>query len=127
MPYYHVWFATKNRKWLLDGDVAECAKGVMLEIAATRGINVLELEPMIDHVHVLLEATTSSDLSWALKLLKGRSAYEVFRSFPELKIDAGIDSLWQKSFDSRVVPVEQLRTVRRYIRTQDQRLEKCER
>ena len=127
MPFYHVWFATKNRKWLLDGDVAERAKGVMLEVATSREIKVLELESMVDHVHVLLEAPTSADLSWSLKLMKGRSAYEVFRAFPELRIDAGVNSLWQRSFDSRVVPAEQVNSVRRYIQTQDQRLEKYER
>ena len=30
MPFYHVWFATKNRKWLLNGDVGERPMGVML-------------------------------------------------------------------------------------------------
>jgi REP element-mobilizing transposase RayT len=91
-----VWFATKNRKWLLDGDVAEKAKSVMLFVASERGISIRALETMVDHVLVLLEANSAADLSWYLKLLKGRSAYEVFRTFPELKIDAGLDSLWQK-------------------------------
>jgi putative transposase len=99
---------------------------VILDVAATRQINVLELETMVDHVHILMEATTSSDLSWSLKLMKGRAAYEVFRSFPELKLDAGINSLWQKSFNSRIVPPAQLPIVKRYIQTQDQRLEKYE-
>jgi putative transposase len=127
MPFYHVWFATKNRKWLLDGDVAEKARAAMIEVASARGINVLELQTMVDHVHVLLEAPLASELSWFMKLIKGRSAYEVFRAFPELKIDAGVESLWQRSFNSRVVPIEQLSMVRRYIRTQDQRMEKYER
>jgi len=30
MPYY-VWFATKSRKWLLNGDVGERAMSVMLD------------------------------------------------------------------------------------------------
>jgi len=127
MPFFHVWFATKNRKWLLDGDVSERAKSVMLEVAATKQINVIELETMIDHVHILLEAPTSSDLSWSLKLIKGRVAYEVFRSFPERKLDAHVNSLWQKGFNSRIVPPGQVPIVRRYTRTQDQRLEKHER
>jgi putative transposase len=127
MPFHHVWFATKNRKWLLDCDVAEKAKSVILLVASERGIIIRALETMVDHVHVLLEAESAGDLSWYLKLLKGRSAYEVFRTFPELKIDAGVDSLWQKSFKTRVVPEEQVKTVAHYIVTQDQRLEKYER
>jgi len=127
MAVYHVWFSTKNRKWLLLGDVDQKAKGVMREIAKERGVALLECEMMVDHAHLLVEAASGSELSWYVKLLKGRSAYEVFRAYPELKLDAGINSLWQDGFKSRLVPQAQVPIVRRYIRTQDERLEKYER
>jgi putative transposase len=124
---YHVWFSTKRRKRLLQGDVADVAKAVMLEVASDRGIDLLECELMPDHVHLLLRAESAGQLSWSLKLLKGRSAYEVFRAFHELQTDTHTNSLWQDGFRSRPVPLEQVEVVSRYIRTQDQRLEKYER
>jgi REP element-mobilizing transposase RayT len=78
---------------------------------------------MVDHVHLLLAAESAAELSWHLKLLKGRSSYEVSKAYPEVKLDAHTNALWQVSFNSRVVPDDQLATVRNYIRTQDQRLE----
>jgi hypothetical protein len=51
----------------------------------------------------------------------------VFRAYPDLKLDAGTNSHWQRSFNSRLVPENQVQTVRIYIRTQDERLEKYER
>ncbi|MBI1886487.1 MAG: transposase [Chloroflexi bacterium] len=61
-----------------------------------------------------------------MKLLKGRSSYELFRQMPEIKTDAKENSSWQRGFAAREVPEPQIETVRRYIRTQDQRLEKYE-
>jgi putative transposase len=127
VAYYHVWFATKRRKWILQGDVADKVKEVIALMAMTRKINLIEYETIVDHMHLLVEAESDHELSWFMRLIKGRSAYETFRAFPELKIDAGIDSLWQDGFNSRMVPRKQLAIVRRYIRTQDERLEKYER
>jgi REP element-mobilizing transposase RayT len=64
-------------------------------------------------VHFLIEAESDHELSWFMKLFKGRSAYETFRAFPELKIDAGINSLWQDGFNSRLVPRDRLAIVGR--------------
>ena len=127
MPLYHVWFSTKNRKWLLQGDVATKAKQELISVATEKRIELLECETMVDHVHLLLAAASATELSWHLKLLKGRSSYEVFKAYPEVKLDAQTNALWQVSFNSRVVPDDQVATVRHYIRTQDQRLEKYER
>jgi putative transposase len=127
MAFFHVWFSTKYRKWLLQGDVADKVKETMASVAAERGIKLVECETMVDHAHLLLETDSDSRLSWQLKLLKGRSAYEVFHAYPELKLDAGVNSLWQDGFESRIVPSDQLSTVRRYIQTQDERLTKYER
>jgi len=96
-------------------------------VAKEKGITLLEGEVMVDHAHLLVKGESSSELSWFMKLLKGRSAYEVFRAFPELKLDAHVNSLWQTGFKSREVPQTEIATVRRYIRTQDERLEKYER
>jgi putative transposase len=123
VPYFRVWVATKYRKRLLEGDVVTKVKEVVLQVATEKSIGLVECETMADHVHMRLIADTDTHLSSHMKLLKGRSAYEVFKAYPEVKLDAGISSLWQEGFKSRLVPASQLETVRRYIRTQDERLE----
>jgi REP element-mobilizing transposase RayT len=42
MPLYHVWFATKRRKWLLQGDVAEAVKELMWKVAKEKDIGLSE-------------------------------------------------------------------------------------
>ena len=41
---YHVWFATKRRKWLLQGDVDLTVKKTIKETAHEKGITVVECE-----------------------------------------------------------------------------------
>ncbi len=125
--YYHVWFATKNRKWLLQGDVQEYAKEMLVRIAQEKGLRLLEYETVVDHVHLLLELGPEESLSKALNLLKGTSSRKVFQQFPDLKLDAGVNHFWQKRYGSKIVEPNALPKVSGYIRTQNERLEKFDR
>jgi putative transposase len=127
MAYFHVWFSTKNRKWLLQGDIAEAVMRLIRETAVSKSIALMECESVFDHVHLLIESASRENLSTSMQLLKGRSSYEVFRSAPDLKTDGATNSLWQRGFSSREVPAKEVPVVARYIRTQDERLEKFER
>jgi putative transposase len=124
---YHVWFAAKRRKWLLQGDIGRAAKELMLQVAADKGINLIECQSMVDHFHLLIEVADRSDLSRALNLLKGTVSRRLFERFPELRMDAGVNNFWQHRYGARLVDVGATGMIRRYIRTQDQRLEKYER
>jgi REP element-mobilizing transposase RayT len=53
--------------------------------------------------------------------LKGASARRVFLDFPELRLDMGSNSFWQRGYGYRLVPGDQVETVLRYIRTQSER------
>ena len=121
--YYHVWFATKKRKWLLQGDVENYVRQVLKDISVERGISLLEHETVVDHVHLLLDVGPKENLSKVMNQLKGASARKVFLRFPELKLDAGTQHLWQKRYGARVVEPEELTQVSSYIRTQKERLE----
>jgi len=127
MPLYHIWFSTKRRKWLLQGDIAERTERALQEIAATDQIDLLECATAIDHVHLLVEAKSEQMLPAMMKALKGKSAHHVFQQVPELKLDAGTEHLWQRGYAWKLVPPDAEMTVRRYIRTQSDRLEKFER
>ena len=127
MPYFHVWFATKRRKWLLQGDVLDAVRELLPEIAAEKRIKLVEFEAVVDHVHVLLVLDDSGELPNAMMNLKGISARRIFERFPELKLDAGTQSLWQAGYGSKLVNPGSVTRLRRYIRTQWDRLEKYER
>ena len=122
--YYHVWFKTRRRKWLLLGDVADAAKGSVRETAQLHGIKVLECETMVDHVHLLVEAVDAADLSRAMHVLKGASARYLLESICDIRMDAGTDHFWQKRYGAKPVEPAALARARNYIRTQKERTEK---
>ncbi len=121
---YHIWFSTKRRKWLLQGDIAEAAEGALRQVAASDGIQLLEYKTMIDHVHLLIEAQSRDMLPSIMKTLKGKSAHRVFQQVPGLKLDGQTSHLWQRGYAWKSVPPGAETAVRRYIRTQMDRPEK---
>jgi putative transposase len=127
MPLYHVWFATKRRKWLLRGGVGEAVKELMWTIAKDKRVRLLECETIVDHVHLLVSAEDTAHLSKAMNLLKGVTSRQIFQRFPELKLDAGLGAFWQHRYAAKLVPEPAAATVGRYVRTQWDRLEKYER
>ena len=127
MPLYHVWFATKGRRWLLRGEVGETAKQLMWSVARERNIGLLECGSMVDHVHLLIAAADRAQLSKAMNLLKGTSSRRLFQRFPDLKQDAAVKNFWQHRYGAKVVPEGAEAQVRHYIRTQWDRPEKYER
>ena len=49
---YHLVWAPKYRKWILDGEVRDTAKELFKEILAARDCEVVEMEIVGDHVHI---------------------------------------------------------------------------
>ena len=125
--YYHVWFSPKRRKWLLQGDIDDSIRGLLQETAKEKGRKLLELESVIDHVHLVLELPPNESLSRAIKLLKGVTARRVFQKLPQVKLDAGTNHFWQRRYGSKMIPEGAVDNVRAYVRTQRDRLEKFER
>jgi len=125
--YYHVWFKTRQGKWLLLGEVEDAVKRAIRDVARQQHLGLVECETMVDHVHLLLEAADSAALSQAMHLIKGASARRLLGSIPEIRMDAGITHFWQKRYGARPVEPSALAGVRNYIRTQKKRPEKYER
>jgi putative transposase len=123
MPFFHVWFATKGRKWLLQGEVLDAARLIIAQVAAEKHINLIESEAIVDHVHLLLELKDKSELSNAMMLIKGVSARRLLEQFPTIRLDAHTASFWQAGCGSTLVPPSAVTTIRSYIRTQWDRLD----
>ena len=127
MPLFHVWFATKRRKWLLQGDIVDAAKRSVREVAEEHSLGLLECEAVVDHVHLLLDLPDRLALSKAMNLLKGTSACRLFQQFPDLKQDANSGDFWQVGYGNKVVKPLAASQTRRYIRSQWSRLDQYER
>ena len=111
----------------LKGDVDDTLKRLVQQISTEKRIDLIACETAVDHMHVLLRADTREELSRAMNYIKGLSAKRLFEQMPELRMDMGTSNLWQHRYGAKVVPEDALGTVKRYIETQKDRLEKYER
>ena len=118
---YHVWFSTKGRRQALDGEVGDEVKRLLVETARQTGIRLLEFELVADHAHLLVALTQTQSLPSVMHRLKGASARFIFLKVPELKVDLGHNSFWQKGYGSRRISPGEVPAIRQYIRTQRSR------
>jgi len=98
------------------GDVAEYARGVLREVAEGIGCEVLALEVMPDHVHVLLLCPPRLAPSYIANYLKGKSARRILQRFPQLR--ARVGRLWSRSYFVATVGNVTADIVERYVEEQ---------
>ena len=54
MRYYHIWFQTKMKKYLLLGEIDSKVHDLFRLIAKEKDFQLLAYETMLDHAHLLL-------------------------------------------------------------------------
>jgi putative transposase len=120
MALFHVWFSTKGRKPVLVGDLRNLVLSEFRRLSERAEVNLIEAETEYDHLHLLLRLDDPHNLPSVMHLLKGSSSRTVTLEYPELRAEMG-KSFWQKKYGARLLPEDQLETVREYIRTQGDR------
>ena len=68
---YHLVWAPKYRKWVLQGAIRQRGRELFWEIAGHHGFEIEELEVDKDHVHLFLSALPSTAPSLIANTLKG--------------------------------------------------------
>jgi putative transposase len=85
------------------------------EIAREHGMDVFELDVEPDHVHMFVGLPPQMSVSCALNLLKGKSAYKLFRQHPWLRRHFRKGSFWSPGKFFRTVGNVTADVVRAYI------------
>ena len=113
---YHVVFCPKYRRKVLTGEIAERLKGIIQEVAAELDSEILELEVMPEHVHILCEVPPQEGIAKFVRFCKGRSSRLLREEFPALK--SRIPTLWTHSTFLSTVGGAPLSMVKQYIQQQ---------
>ena len=82
---YHIVWAPKYRKWILRGDIRDFVEECFNEIAVSNECEIDVMEIAEDHVHIFLGFPPRYSISEIVQKLKGVSAREIFRRYPEVK------------------------------------------
>ena len=112
---YHIIWCPKYRRRVLVGRVERRLKEIVSAVCADVNAEVIELEVMPDHVHLLAELSPNVALSVFIGQLKGRSSRILRQEFAHLRRGS---ALWSPSWFVSTVGGAPLEVVRRYVENQ---------
>lgn len=113
---YHVVWCPKYRRKILVNQIEERLKELLVSYATELSVDILEMEIMPDHVHLLLEVDPQFGIHKAVKSLKGYTSKILREEFPYLKTK--LPTLWTNSYFVSSVGGASLEDVKQYIENQ---------
>jgi putative transposase len=113
---YHVVWCPKYRRKVLTGEVAERLQVLIRESAAGHHSEIIELEIMPDHVHLLIEVDPQYGIHRLIKQIKGISSRVLRQEFPKIK--SRLPTLWSNSYFVSTVGGAPLAIIKQYIENQ---------
>lgn len=115
---YHIVWVTKYRRPIFISDIEQDIRGYLLETLKSLDMDIIAMEVMPDHIHLLVNCKPQLRLSDAIKILKGNTARWLFLSHPEIKKQLWGGHLWNPSYFVATVSDRSLAQVTSYINSQ---------
>ena len=113
--YHVVWCPKYRRKVLVDG-VAERLNELICEVCKEIQVEIIEMEIMPDHIHLLLEVDPQFGVHKAVKKIKGRTSRILRQEFEFLRTK--LPTLWTNSYFVSTVGGAPLEIIKKYIENQ---------
>jgi putative transposase len=113
---YHVVFCPKYRRKVLVGGIDVRLKEIVEQVATELQVDILELEVMPDHVHILCEVDPQLGIHKFVRNVKGRSSRFLRQEFPNLR--SRLPTLWTNSYFVATVGGAPLAVIKQYIENQ---------
>jgi putative transposase len=113
---YHIVFCPKYRRKVLVQGVDLRFKEIAALLATEMRVDVLELEVMPDHIHLLCEIDPQLGVHKFVKRLKGRSSRLLRQEFDWLR--RRLPTLWTNSYFVATVGGAPLAVIKQYIENQ---------
>jgi REP-associated tyrosine transposase len=113
---YHVVWCPKYRRKVLVEQIAKRLEQIIREVCQEHQAEVLSLEIMPDHVHLLVEVDPQFGIHRLVKLVKGRSSRYLRQEYPSLS--TRMPSLWTNSYFVSTVGGASLSVIKQYIENQ---------
>ena len=114
ITYYFIW-CPKYRKQILVGDVARFVESEIRRLCEENKWSIGALNVQEDHVHLFLSAEPRIAPSLIANTLKGISARQVFKQYPEVKKQVWGGSFWSRSYYVGTVGDMTEATVKKYL------------
>ena len=113
---YHVVWCPKYRRKVLVGDIEARLKELIQKTCIEIKVDIIEMEIMPDHVHLLIEVYPQYGVHKVIKLIKGRSSFYLRKEFKSLTTK--LPTLWTNSYFISTVGGAPLNVIKQYIENQ---------
>lgn len=113
---YHIVWCPKYRRKVLVDEVALRLKELISSMSMEFQVELIDLEVMPDHVHLLVDVDPQFGVHNFIKRIKGRTSRILRQEFPHLK--SRLPTLWTNSYFVSTVGGAPLAIVKKYIESQ---------
>ena len=120
MCKYHIVFTPKYRRKIIYNQYKESIRDIIRQLCRYKGIEIIEGEIMIDHIHLLVSIPPKYSVSSVMGYIKGKSALMIFDKHSNLKYKFGNRHFWAEGYYVSTVGLNE-NTIKKYIREQESR------
>lgn len=113
---YHVVWCPKYRRKVIVGEVELRLKELIKTICSDLHVEIIEMELMPDHVHLLLEVDPQYGVHKVIKQIKGKTSRLLRKEFRQLTTK--LPTLWTNSYFISTVGGAPLEVIKQYIESQ---------
>jgi len=113
---YHVVWCPKYRRKVLVDAIAKKLFGLIHKAASKYRAEIIALEIMPDHVHLLVEVDPQLGIHRLVKYIKGVTSHDLRKEFPSLS--SRLPSLWTHSYFVSTVGGAPLEVIKQYVENQ---------
>ncbi|MGO1044918.1 IS200/IS605 family transposase [Clostridioides difficile] len=116
--HYHLVMCIKYRRKVIDNSISDRLKDIFVDIAPNYGVELLEWNHDIDHVHLLFKAKPNTEISKLLNAYKSASSRRIKNEFPSIRKSLWKEYFWSKSYCLVTTGGDPLDVVKQYIENQ---------
>jgi len=115
---WHIEWCTKYRyKMMSKEENRQLVKACIRQAAHRHGIKIFAMEVLPEHVHMVVELPKGMDDIKAVNLLKGYSAWKIFRVKEHFRLRYPRGHFWSRGYMARTVGLDESQAVR-YVENQ---------
>jgi putative transposase len=113
---YHIVWTPKYRRPVLQGGIDSRLKTIIQDVCKELDCELLAVEVLPDHIHILAEVEPQFGIHRFVKTLKGKSSHILRSEFPMLK--SRLPTLWSNSYFVSTVGGAPLAVIKQYVESQ---------
>lgn len=116
--HYYLVMCIKYRRKVINDSISDRLKDIFADIAPNYGVELIEWNHDIDHVHLLFKAKPNTEISKLLNAYKSASSRRIKNEFPDIRKYLWKEYFWSKSYCLVTTGGATLEVVKQYIENQ---------